>query len=546
MGEETQTYRTRRAGGLTWTYREGYEDLIAKDYTREALRSVDENRVRFRGRLTVEGQGCFVKVFKPAGAGRALKSIIAGHVAKKEFSASRYLSSRGLPTPEALAVGLSAPHEDHAVIVFQEIPGAVSVRDLFLKAPPGEREVYLNAVAAMTARLHRASFHHRDYHGGNLLVTRDRDGSPQLWIIDLHRSSFPRDMSGRQGVANIAAMLHSLLPALDGGDIDRFLARYRVENPAARWDVDAARREIGRRLAKIERRRLKSRTKRCFKNSSGFSVSKNPGWLLYMRRGMSRDGMLGLIGRFDGGEGRLIKTDRKATIALVPRDGMELCVKAYRRLGPLDRIKAIFGRSRGHNSWRAAQGLRVRGFDTPAHLCLAIRRRLFVPSDVYLVVESIAPRLEMDRFILRDLAGAPPAEGGRFAVALGSVIGSLHREDIYHRDLKATNIAVGREGDGFSFSFLDLDSVSFRGPVPLVRRAKNLAQILLSTPPLIDAVARGRLFDAYLAASGGEKDRGKIARLIRDMIEGRDILYVSERGDVVEKAQGLHDRLRGG
>jgi tRNA A-37 threonylcarbamoyl transferase component Bud32 len=545
MDGDTQTYRTQSIGGLSWTYREGSEDLLAVDFTPETLTGADENRVRVRGRYEAGGRDYFVKVFKRAGAGRALKSMVLGHVAKNEFSASRYLSSRGIRTPEALAVGLSPSREDHAVIIFQAVVDAIPVRDLFLGARPDEREMYLDLIARTTAQLHRASFHHRDYHGGNLLVTTDEAGRPLLWVVDLHRSSFPRDMAGRRGVANIADILHSLLPALKQGDTGRFLTRYRHENPAARWDDAAARQAIEKRIGKIEERRLRSRTKRCFMNSSGFFVSRSRRWILYARRGVSGDEIIGLIGRFTRGVGRLIKRDRKASVALMPTDRVETCIKAYERLGPLDRIRALFGYSRGHRSWRAAEGMLLRGFNAPRHLCLAISRRFFIPRAVYLVTESIAPRLEMDRFILDNLGGGPSEARRRFVTGFGTVIGSLHRAGIYHRDLKATNIAVGKEGDDFSYSFLDLDAVSFGGPVSAGRRAKNLAQIFLSTPGLIDAPARRLFFEAYLAASGREEESQAIQRLVGNMVKGKDIIYVSRAGDVIEDARGLYEKLWG-
>ncbi len=487
MAEGKPTYRTRKAGGMVWTYRQGCEDLIALDFSREMHAGSSENMVRIRGRLDRGGSGYFVKIFKHVGIGRSIKSLSLGHVAKKEFIASDYLISRGIRTPEALAVGLSSREPDHAIIVFREIPDAVPVKDLFMKAKPDQREKYLDLIADTTAALHRASFYHRDYHGGNLLLAADEAGSPVLWVVDLHRSSFPRDMSGRRGPKNIADIIHSLLPAIGQDDIPRFLSRYRKENPAARWDEADAQRSIERRLKKIEARRLRSRTKRCFVNSSGFFTTSNPGEVVYARREMSPEEIDRVIGRFTRGEGRLIKKDTKATIALVREDRGELCVKAYEHLGFSDLIKTLMGISRGHGSWKAAHGLSLRGFETPRGLCLVIKRRLFIPRSAYLVTESIAPRLEMARFILRNLKDGPPDEAARFVTDFGSVIGSLHRAGIYHRDLKTSNIAAGRQGTGFSISFLDLDAVSFGTSVSAARKAKNLAQIFLSTPRMIGA-----------------------------------------------------------
>jgi tRNA A-37 threonylcarbamoyl transferase component Bud32 len=544
MSRKQGPYRTGRIGGLSWTYREGMEALIEPDYARIRLSASDENMVRVRGRHAVGGQTYFVKVFKSAGFGRAAKTVLLGHAAQHEFVASCYLSSRQVRTPEALAVGLSPRREDRAVLVFREIPDAVPVLDLFLSAGPDEREQYLELVAEVTATLHRASFYHRDYHGGNILVTRDGKGSPLLWVVDLHRSSFPRDMSGRRGLVNLADIIHSLVPGMKPGDVGRFLSEYRRHNPAARWDAAEAERIVDRRIQKAKARRLKSRARRCLVNSSEFTVSRRPGEVVYARREIAPGTIDGIIERFSSGDCRIVKVDRKATIALVANEGREVCVKAYLRLGFFGRIKALFGMSRGHNSWRGAGGLVLRGFETPLPLFLVIKRRFFIPRTVYLVTESIAPRVEMDRFILRRLKDASPDRADRFAARFGSVIGNLHRAGIYHRDLKTTNIVVGViGGDDVSFAFIDLDYVGFSRSVPPKRKAKNLAQIYLSTPGLVAAGTRKVFFESYVDASGAAGDRQTIVRLVGDLVRGKDLMYVSDDGDVVEDARGIYTQL---
>lgn len=545
MNQKEGLYRTGQAGGLSWTYRAGMEELIKPDYARELLTAPNENRVRIRGLYRKGGTACFVKVFKKAGFGRVLKTALLGHVAKREFWASRFLSSRGIRTPEALAVGVSPRLKDRAVIVLREIIGAVPVLDLFLNAGPDDRGRYLDWIAEMTAALHRASFYHRDYHGGNLLVTGHETGAGPLWVVDLHRSSFPRDMSGRRGLANIADILHSLKPGIRQGDVSRFLSRYRRENPEARWDDTAAEQILEKRVGKIEARRLKSRAKRCLINSGEFFVSKTRREIVYARREISPGEIAEIIGQFTGGGGRLVKKDKKASIALIGTNRGDICVKAYERLGFSGRVKALLGRSRGHNSWRAAQGLLLRGFDTPLPLSLTVKRRFLIPRAVYLVTESIAPRIEMDRFILRNLADAPPGAAERFAESLGSVIGSLHRAGIYHRDLKTTNIVAGEKNGAFSFAFIDLDYVAFCRSVSAARRAKNLSQIYISTPGEIAAGARRAFFESYLSASGASGGRREVARLVGDLVRGKDLMYVSDGGDVVEDARGLYKELWG-
>ncbi len=52
-------------------------------------------------------------------------------------------------------------------------------------------------------------------------------------------------------------------------------------------------------------------------------------------------------------------------------------------------------------------------------------------------------------------------------------------------------------------------------------------------------------FEAYTAASGKPEDSRKIARLVGNLVKGRDIRYVSDTGDVIEDARALYTQLWG-
>ncbi len=539
-------YQKKRIAAIDWIYREGAQDLLTVDFEKGGvLTGVSENRVRIRGLYRVGDETYFVKVFKDGGLGRTLKSLLLGHVAQKEFLASRYLDGKGIRTPEVIAVGSGHPCKDRAVIIFRAVRGAAVMWDLFLKAAPNQKERYLSSLAAVTARLHRARFHHRDYHAGNLLTARRDGGGSVPWVIDLHRSTFPRDMSAKRGIGNIADLLHSLLPSLGDGDIDFFLSRYKAENPDARWEISDARRHIDNRIKRIEEVRLASRTRRCFKNSTEFTVTRRRDGVIYAARVIKIDEVERILRDFAQGSGKVIKRDRKATIALLRSGPKEICVKAYLGLTLSEKIRAMLRSSRGHVSWRSARALNLRGFETPRQLCLVVARRFFVPRAIYLMSASIRPDLEMDRFILKELAGNARTIAS-FAGALGTFVGRLHRAGVYHRDLKGTNIAVQRNGSDFVFSLLDLDSVSFGHEVSARRRAKNLAQIFLSTPGAVGAAARRAFCEAYGNALGGPEGKDVVWRRVEQMVRDKDILYVGPAGDVVEDARALFDELWGG
>lgn len=550
-----ETFKKYRVGGLKWIVREEYRDLIDLDFTDTGILSnVDENNVRVRGFVNFGDERLFVKVFKERDQLSPLlilKTLLFGHGAKREFDASRYLANKGIDIPDVIAVGVGPFLRSRAVIVFRSLHDAFRLDEVFPGAGGdsnrAEKGIFIQLLAHITAKLHIASFNHRDYHAGNLLV-KGRGKKRRLYVIDLHRSSFPRRMRGGRALKNIAAVCHSLSPHLGDGDIRELLREYKGVRGEDSFEIESALKFIKGRILKMEGRRLKSRTKRCFKNSSEFTVEKGGGRIVYRRRGAKIDKVMELVEEFKGGGGRVLKDDKKAKIALFKWEGGEACVKGYELSSIKEVIWAVLGKSRGHVSWRSARGLAVRGFNTPLPHALVIIKRFYVPGKVYFITESLKPARELDRFILNAFK---TSQNGKEALLAGlaNLIGSLHERGIYHRDLKGTNIGVKKEGGGYTFSLIDLDDVSFTAGVNLRRRARNLSQLYLSTPKIVGVGDRKTFFERYMDATGdvrgGSAGGEKIKKGVMENVKGEDLLFVSERGDVIEDGEDLFFKVFG-
>jgi tRNA A-37 threonylcarbamoyl transferase component Bud32 len=541
-----ETFNIYKAGGLKWIVREGYRDLTDLDFTgKGVLSQVDENNVRIRGFVNFRDEKLFVKVFKKRDRLSPLlilKALLFGHGARREFDASRYLDDRGVDTPGVIAVGVGSLLGLRAVIVFRSLNDAVRLDEVFQgfedDSKKVEKGIYIKLLAQITAKLHSASFHHRDYHAGNILVL-GRGKKANLNVIDLHRSSFPMGMRGGRALKNIAAVCHSLTPYLADGDIPALLREYKEMLGEDLFEIESALKFIKRQILKMEARRLKSRTKRCLKDSTEFSVEKGRGRVVYRRREVEIDRLMGLIEEFKGGGGTVLKEDKKAKIVLFKQDGGEVCVKGYGLSSIKDVIWTALGKSRGHVSWRSARGLAVRGFNTPLPLALVIFRRFYIPSEVYFITESLKPAVELDRFILSAFKTSQNGKEG-LLTGLADVIGSLHEKGVYHRDLKGTNIGVKRERGDYTFALIDLDDVSFTAGVNLKRRARNLSQLYLSTPKMIGAGDRKAFFERYMNVTGGMIEGEKIKRGVMKKVKGEELLFVSENGDVIEDWKDLY------
>jgi tRNA A-37 threonylcarbamoyl transferase component Bud32 len=548
-------YIRRTAAHFDWHIRRGWEKLALVDFFVPGLLSETvENNVRIHGFLPWEGGRLFVKLFKASPPTERIKALIFGHKAAREFRAGRYLDGRVVPTPLVLAVGIEKKGERRAILVFQEAHDTESVHRLLLEREITERPKLLEGLSKVTALLHDADFYHRDYHVGNILASVSENGGGLL-VIDLHRASHPRSMSGRRGLENIADLLQSITPGGDPAIIRQFLEGYLEHRPDVSWELSGGLEYVKRRIAARERRRLISRTKRCFKDSTEFFTIRTGSEVLFGVKGAFAGGgrdpkgavdeINALLTRIEAGEGDVVKDDRKARVILLPGWDGEVCVKAYERPSFPEKIRALWRMSRGHRSWRAARGLSVRGFSVPGAIALLVRRSFFLPTSIFLVTDSIRRRgaRELDRFILE-------AQDDRVLLtetvkAAACLLGSMHRKGIYHRDLKATNIAArtsGAEGD-IELLLLDLDAVTFGERVSVLSMIKNLSQLHLSIPPVIDGELRRLFFSEYRDILKNDEIADRVCKGLAERVRGEDILYVSPEGDVKAPAGSIFREL---
>jgi tRNA A-37 threonylcarbamoyl transferase component Bud32 len=475
----------------------------------------------------------FLKQYKIRGWTEGLKYLVVPSKARKEWQIAHHALRKGIPTPVPLAMAerYKGWFLQAALLITEAISPSYPLIELISEG--GYKEL-LFPTARLLREAHEAGLFHQDLHAGNILVGM---AEKKLYLIDLHRSRFLRSLSRRKRLWNLAQFFYSLQAWLSPEDKKAFLQRYNVEEDVFKGKLEQSLKEIERQEARLHRRHMRSRTKRCLKESGGFSVATEHGWQIWCRRGWKPQGLLKIVARHrdmvaKGKEG-LIKADRRTAITLFNYKETRLCVKEYRYSGPGQPWKDFFRGSKGRKGWLMGNGLVVRGIAGVIPQALLEKRRKGLLKEAFLIMETPAGYVELDRYLVKAFkAQKDDARREAFLDACADFMAHLYLQSIIHRDLKTCNIMV-REGEGvWHFALVDMDDVRLDKKISLRRLLKGLVQLHTSTPLFMEMSERMRFLTRYLRLI----DRNDLQEVTREVIKGsrgRQLVYVAPEGDVV-------------
>ncbi len=483
----------------------------------------------------------FLKRYKIQDFTGGWKYLVVPSKARKEWQMAQQALAQGIPTPVPLAMAERRNRRflQDALLITQAISPSSPLIELI--PARGDKELFFQA-ARLLREVHEAGLFHQDLHAGNILVEMD---SKNLYLIDLHRSRLLRSVSRRRRIWNLAQFFYSLQAWLSPDDKMAFLQRYNGEGDVFKGNIEQGLKEIERQEQGIHRRHMRSRTKRCLKQSGGFSLAKEDGWQIWGRRGWKPQGLLKIVTRHraivDKGKEGLIKSDCRTAVTLFNYKETRLCVKEYRYPGPWQPWKELFRRSKGRKGWLMGNGLVVRGVAAIIPQALLERRERGLLKEAFLIMETPPDYVELDRYLV--MAFAAQREDTRreaFLDAFAGFMAHLFLQGIIHRDLKTCNIMVQEGSDTWHFGLVDMDDVRLGKKIDRRRFLKGLVQLHTSTPLFIEMSDRMRFLSRYLQLIG----RADIREITRGVIKGsrgRQLVYVAPDGDVIRDVdwQGL-------
>jgi len=446
----------------------------------------------------------FVKRYKCRGFFDMLKSLFVQPKAAAEWQNLRAFAARGLACPEPLAYTARAEgaRGREGLLITASLNPALTLDRHVQGLPPGNvlaRRRLVGQLAALIRDLHDRRVFYRDLHAGNLLV-RTSGAHCELFLIDLHKARILPLLPLWMRVRDLAQLCNSL--SASQAERLAFLRQYCSREPDPAASLLRLRIRIAATAARLERRRIRSRSKRCLINSSVFEVSRSWRERYCGRKNFGRGAAadtLQLHRDARRNEAAAIKASSKSLLTVHSIGGnARVCVKGYRFLGVLYALKNMLRRTRALKSWTAANALVVRGIDTPLPLAMVERRWGPLVRESFYLCSWLDAAQPLNAYIQTAAGLAARQTRAAFLTACALAIRKLHVGGIYHADLKSNNILVTEKAGGtWSFSFVDLDRVSFQRRLSFQQRANNLAQINASVCARMTARDRLFFFRAY-------------------------------------------------
>ncbi len=506
---------------------EGEEIQVLKE---NRLRTVFLHEMReYRDSLRVSW---VLKKFRHRGWYNNLRHRFFPSHAEREFKALEKFYNWGYPVPRPLAFALrkkgSVPVE--GALIMEEIPQTRVLAECFegcydrgmlLQEHELRVRSWLVACGQLVRSIHEKGVRHPDLHGGNFLL-REGEGD-ELFLIDFHSCYFPGYLSHAAKIKGIAMVGQSLRASLQDREFRWFLLGYLK----AGWDPDEPKKEDEKKreeqtfvvdpqpyglnlsqawpkivdelpkdevdsiqqletevkqcVARLDARKMRSRTKRCLLNASVFERTSNSLGKVYKRRDFDLQAALSALK--DDPPESTIKSKPQAWVARVQIPGLEFaCVIKYRQYSGIRSLLSPFFTHPLKKAWIGAHGMLTRGLPAPLGQALIEKRNWIFVTHSWLIQKEFEGE-SLDQFLWKKRRGTSEAlstyQLRNLVRTIGQALSQLHAQRVRHRDLSPQNLLVqySKDSDQPLLCWVDQDDVSFPIRVGRNQIERNLVQL---------------------------------------------------------------------
>jgi len=476
------------------------------------------------------GRRGFLKRDKTKGWTEGLKYLFLPSKAQKEFLIASQLKKRGLNIPKPL--GWMERIRKGLVRESYYLSEAIGTGVSFIEEEVKSKEPHSIIELAKTVKKFQDSgLFHQDLHGGNFLW---EGGS--LFLTDLHRAQVVKRLCLNQRLWNLSHLFHSLRSTWGEEEQLQFMGQYFE----GRFDESQRRRILHQKIYpvmdRLQKRQWRSRTKRCLKESTEFTVRMEKGIRYFHRRDFPLDRLKRVLAEHRSlvreKPFSLIKYSPEVVVSILNDQGEKICLKQFCYPHFWGRMKEHFRRSKGLKSWMAANGMRARGMPSLKPLALVERKNWIGLKESILFMEALANDQEMDRYILKGFEDLNKKRV--FIKTFAHWLDGLHRMSVYHKDMKTCNILVSERGETWDFHLLDFEDLLMGEKVNRKKLFRNFLQLNTSTPKVMTKVDRFRFFKEYLRLNPLVKGQKVFLQRLMDESRRRGLVYVSPQGVVTE------------
>ena len=345
-------------------------------------------------------------------------------------------------------------------------------------------DAYMAKIGQYAAYLHSHGVFHADLHPDNIILTPQG----QYCLIDVQEVFFWPWLPRMLRAYNLGKIYFNINAGADSSKwFESFLDGYNHESGAQISPAD-----LLKAVRHYQKRKYRSRFKRCCKNSSEFAVIQRTDMRGYKRRDFNW-GAQDLQQAIQRGES--LKDDQ-----VIYHNGV--CIKM--------RSRRIFHRNNCRDSWKMSRALELRGISVPRALAyVAFNGRN------YFLSELLADSMHLNDY----LVAITDARTKRHELKkLARWVKKIHDSHVWQRDFKSNNILC-QQG---RYYMVDLDGVRIR---KLSNRNKicNLAQLNASVSNAITIKDRLRFFNFYSDDRQlTRQQRRKVYRTVWDITVTKD------------------------
>ncbi|MGB9628828.1 MAG: lipopolysaccharide kinase InaA family protein, partial [Thermodesulfobacteriota bacterium] len=489
---------------------------------------IKDSRHRWAGIFTLPShKKIFLKGDKTKGWLEALKYSFLPSKGRKEWFIAHQLQKKGLSIPKPFG-WMERVHRrwiQESYYLSEAVGSGGSLIDL-LKS---KENIPIESLAKAVRRFHDAGVFHKDLHAGNFLWSGE-----DFFLTDLHRAKILPSLPLEKRLWNLAQWFHSLRSIWEEMEFLLFLRKYFGEKSMDPQSEKVMFQRILSMMLHLQRRQFKSRTKRCLKESSEFSVNKEDNIFYYHRREFPLDLLKNKIEEHLNISKQksdvLVKEESGVTISILKGNGHGVILKEFRPVSFWSRFKELFRYSKAMKAWVNGNGLIVRGMATLKPLGVAEERGSLGLRQSFFLMEALGEGQELDRYLFNEFQNIL---GKRlFVKTFARWVAHLHKMSIYHRDMKACNILVSKNEGSWNFHLLDLEDVRLDRKVKEKELFKNFLQLNTSIPRTVTKTDRLRFLKNYFWFNPVmEYNKEWILRLIQKSKE-RGVVYVTPHGVV--------------